>query len=182
LSVLMSKKNIRLLQIENILQKQDEYSYDIKKVAGGLLVQEIDSKLLPKGEELKTVTSSKPTEKEMKDLFMAWKIVKHTKSNAIVIVKDGQSLGIGPGQVNRIWACKQAIEHAYDFLGKDSTKGASLASDAFFPFPDCAEEAAKAGIRAIIQPGGSLKDDESIEVCNKYNISMVFTGMRHFKH
>ena len=182
LEILKSKKNIRLLQIKNISQKQDEYSYDIKKVAGGILVQEIDSKLLPEGEELKTVTASNPTNQEMKDLMMAWKIVKHTKSNAITIVKDGQSIGIGPGQVNRIWACKQAIEHAYEFLGKDSTKGASLASDAFFPFPDCVEEAAKAGITAIIQPGGSLKDDDSIKTCNKHNISMVFTNMRHFKH
>ncbi len=182
LEILKSKKNIRLLQIKNISQKQDEYSYDIKKVAGGILVQEIDSKLLLEGEELKTVTASNPTNQEMKDLMMAWKIVKHTKSNAITIVKDGQSIGIGPGQVNRIWACKQAIEHAYEFLGKDSTKGASLASDAFFPFPDCVEEAAKAGITAIIQPGGSLKDDDSIKTCNKHNISMVFTNMRHFKH
>lgn len=182
LRVLKSKKNIRLLQIDKILQRQDEYAYDIKKVAGGILVQEIDSKLLPEGEDLKTVTLEKPSEKEMKDLIMAWKIVKHTKSNAITIVKDGRSLGIGPGQVNRIWACRQAIEHAHEFLGKDSTKGAVLASDAFFPFPDCVEEAAKAGIRAIIQPGGSLKDDESIEACNKHKISMVFTGMRHFKH
>ncbi len=182
LSLLKSKKNIRLLQIENILQKQDEYACDIKKVAGGILVQEIDSKLLPEGEELKTVTHAKASNREMKDLIMAWKIVKHTKSNAITLVKDGQSIGIGPGQVNRIWACRQAIDHAYEFLGKDSTKGAVLASDAFFPFPDCVEEAAKAGIRAIIQPGGSLKDDESIEECNKNNISMVFTNMRHFKH
>ncbi|HPW99975.1 MAG TPA: bifunctional phosphoribosylaminoimidazolecarboxamide formyltransferase/IMP cyclohydrolase [Sedimentibacter sp.] len=182
LSVLKAKKNIRLLQIENILQKQGEYTCDIKKVAGGILVQEIDSKLLPEDEELKTVTDAKPAEQEMKDLLMAWKIVKHTKSNAITIVKDGQSVGIGPGQVNRIWACKQAIEHAYEFLGKDSTKGAALASDAFFPFPDCAEEAAKAGITSIIQPGGSLNDDKSIEVCNKHNIAMVLTNMRHFKH
>jgi len=182
LKILESKKNIRLLQIENILQKQDENAYDLKKVAGGILVQTIDSKLLSENGELKVVTKASPDEREMKDLLMAWKIVKHTKSNAITIVKNGQSIGIGPGQVNRIWACKQAIEHAYDFLGKDSTKGAVLASDAFFPFPDCAEEAAKAGITAIIQPGGSLKDGESIETCDKHNISMVFTGMRHFKH
>ncbi|HOW23842.1 MAG TPA: bifunctional phosphoribosylaminoimidazolecarboxamide formyltransferase/IMP cyclohydrolase [Sedimentibacter sp.] len=182
LSVLKSKKNIRLLQIENILEKQDEYAYDIKKVAGGILVQELDSKLLSEDQDLNTVTLREPDDKEMKDLIMAWKIVKHTKSNAITLVKDGRSIGIGPGQVNRIWACRQAIEHAHEFLGPDSTKGASLASDAFFPFPDCVEEAAKAGITAIIQPGGSLKDDESIEACNKYNISMVFTGMRHFKH
>jgi phosphoribosylaminoimidazolecarboxamide formyltransferase/IMP cyclohydrolase len=182
LKILKSKKNIRLLQIENILQKQDENTYDIKKVAGGILVQTIDSKLLPENEELKIVTEAIPNEQELKDLLMAWKIVKHTKSNAITIVKNGQSIGIGPGQVNRIWACRQAIEHAYEFLGKESTKGAVLASDAFFPFPDCAEEAAKAGITSIIQPGGSMRDDESIETCNKYNVSMVFTGMRHFKH
>jgi phosphoribosylaminoimidazolecarboxamide formyltransferase/IMP cyclohydrolase len=182
LKILKSKKNIRLLQIENIMQKQDENTYDIKKIAGGILVQTIDSKLLSEEEEIKRVTVSSPKEQEMKDLVMAWKIVKHTKSNAITIVKNGQSVGIGPGQVNRIWACKQAIEHAYEFLGEDSTKGASLASDAFFPFPDCVEEAAKAGITAIIQPGGSLKDNESIEACNKYNMSMVLTGMRHFKH
>lgn len=181
LEVLKGKKNIRLLQIENISQKQDENALDIKKVAGGILVQTVDSKLFPE-DELKTVTALAPSDREMKDLLMAWKIVKHTKSNAITIVKNGQSLGIGPGQVNRIWACKQAIEHAYEFLGLDSTKGAVLASDAFFPFPDCVLEAAKAGITAIIQPGGSLKDDESIDICNKHNISMIFTGMRHFKH
>ncbi len=182
LEMLKSKKNIRLLQIENILQRQDENAYDIKKVAGGILVQTLDSKLFNEDEELKTVTSAVPTDQEKKDLLIAWKIVKHTKSNAITLVKNGQSIGIGPGQVNRIWACKQAIEHAYEFLGKDSTKGAVLASDAFFPFPDCVQEAAKAGITAIIQPGGSIKDHASIEECNRNNISMVFTGMRHFKH
>ncbi len=182
LKILTSKKNIRLLLIENIMEKLDENSYDIKKVAGGILIQTIDSKLLPEESEIKTVTFKEPTNQEKKDLLMAWKIVKHTKSNAITIVKNGQSIGIGPGQVNRIWACKQAIEHAVEFSGADSLKGASLASDAFFPFPDCAEEAAKAGITAIIQPGGSLKDDLSIEVCNKNNMSMLFTDMRHFKH
>lgn len=182
LEILKSKKSIRLLLIENITERLDENSYDIKKVAGGILLQTIDSKLFSKETEIKTVTVKEPTEQEKKDLLMAWKIVKHTKSNAIVIVKNGQSIGIGPGQVNRIWACKQAIEHAVDFLGSDSLKGASLASDAFFPFPDCAEEAAKVGITSIIQPGGSLKDDLSIEVCNKNNMSMLFTDMRHFKH
>lgn len=182
LNILKSKKNIRLLQLENIHTRQDENAYDLKKVAGGILVQTIDSKLLPEDEEIKTVTNKKPSEQEMKDLIIAWKIVKHTKSNAITIVKNGQSIGIGPGQVNRIWACRQAIEHAKEFLGYDSLKGAALASDAFFPFPDCVEEAAKVGITAIIQPGGSLKDDLSIEECNKNNIAMIFTNMRHFKH
>lgn len=182
LEILKLKKNIRLLLLENIMQKQQENVYDLKKVAGGILVQAIDSKLLSENEEIKLVTKKQPTEQEKKDLLMAWKIVKHTKSNAITIVKNGQSIGIGPGQVNRIWASKQAIEHAIEFLGEDSLKGAALASDAFFPFPDCVEEAAKAGITAVIQPGGSLKDDLSIEACDKNNISMLFTGMRHFKH
>ncbi|MPM05182.1 Bifunctional purine biosynthesis protein PurH [bioreactor metagenome] len=180
LEILKSKKNIRLLAIENITTKQDENSYDLKKVAGGILVQTIDSKLL--SGELKTVTKKQPTEQEMKDLIMAWKIVKHTKSNAITIVKNGQSIGIGPGQVNRIWACKQAIEHALEFLGEDSLKGATLASDAYFPFSDCVEAAAEAGITAIIQPGGSIRDNDSIEACDNHNMSMLFTDMRHFKH
>lgn len=180
LEILKSKKNIRLLAIENITTKQDENSYDLKKVAGGILVQTIDSKLL--SGELKTVTKKQPTEQEMKDLIMAWKIVKHTKSNAITIVKNGQSIGIGPGQVNRIWACKQAIEHAVEFLGEDSLKGATLASDAYFPFSDCVEAAAEAGITAIIQPGGSIRDNDSIEACDNHNMSMLFTDMRHFKH
>lgn len=182
LEILRSKKNIRILLLKDIMQKQDKHACDFKKVAGGILVQNIDSKLLPDGEKIKVVTEKRPSEQEKKDLMMAWKLVKHTKSNAITIVKNGQSIGIGPGQVNRIWACKQAIEHAVEFLGKDSLKGASLASDAFFPFPDCVEEAAKAGITAIIQPGGSIRDEASIEECNKNNISMVFTGMRHFRH
>lgn len=182
LETLKQKKNIRLLLLENIMQKQDENSYDLKKVAGGVLVQTIDSKLFSEGEKMETVTKKQPTEQEKKDLLMAWKIVKHTKSNAITIVKNGQSIGIGPGQVNRIWACKQAIEHAVEFLGADALRGASLASDAFFPFSDCVEEAAKAGITAIIQPGGSLKDNASIEECDKNNMAMLFTGMRHFKH
>lgn len=180
LGILKSKKNIRLLAIENITTKQDENSYDLKKVAGGILVQTIDSKLL--SGELKTVTKKQPTEQEMKDLIMAWKIVKHTKSNAITIVKNGQSIGIGPGQVNRIWACKQAIEHAVEFLGEDSLKGATLASDAYFPFSDCVEAAAEAGITAIIQPGGSIRDNDSIEACDNHSMSMLFTDMRHFKH
>lgn len=180
LQILKQKKNIRLLKIENIMQKQNENSYDLKKVAGGILVQTIDSKLLDG--ELKTVTKREPSNQELKDMLMAWKIVKHTKSNAIVIVKNGQSIGVGPGQVNRIWACKQAIEHAVESLGKDVLIGASLASDAFFPFSDCVEAAAQAGITAIIQPGGSIKDNDSIEACDNYNISMLFTNMRHFKH
>jgi len=123
------------------------------------------------------VTERKPTEEELKALKFGWKVVKHTKSNAIVLCKEDMTLGIGPGQTNRITAAELAIKYA-----GEKAKGAVLASDAFFPFSDCVEAAAKAGVTAIIQPGGSIRDQESIDACNKYNIAMVFTGMRHFKH
>lgn len=180
LEILKAKKNIRLLELKDIEKKYSEGSYDLKKVGGGILVQDVDNQLL--GEEIKVVTDRQPTEKEMKDLLFAWKVVKYAKSNGIAIAKDETSIGVGPGQVNRIWACKQAIEHAGEHLGAEVLKGASLASDAFFPFDDCVAEAAKAGITAIIQPGGSMRDQDSIDACNKAGIAMVFTGMRHFKH
>lgn len=180
LEVLEQKKNIRLLKLKYVMKKQPETAYDVKKVSGGILIQDIDSKLL--GDELKVVTDRKPTEKEMEDLLFTWKVVKFTKSNGISIGKDKQSVGIGPGQVNRIWATEQAIDHGTKQLGADVVKGAVLASDAFFPFDDCVEAAHKAGITAIIQPGGSKRDQDSIDACNKYGIAMVFTGMRHFRH
>ena len=180
LEVLEQKKNIRLLKLKNVMKKQPETAYDVKKVSGGILIQDIDSKLL--GDELKVVTDRKPTEKEMEDLLFTWQVVKFTKSNGIAIGKDKQSVGIGPGQVNRIWATEQAIDHGTKQLGADVVKGAVLASDAFFPFDDCVEAAHKAGITAIIQPGGSKRDQDSIDACNKYGIAMVFTGMRHFRH
>ena len=180
LEVLEQKKNIRLLKLKDVMKKQPETAYDVKKVSGGILIQDIDSKLL--GDELKVVTDRKPTEKEMEDLLFTWKVVKFTKSNGIAIGKDKQSVGIGPGQVNRIWATEQAINHGTKQLGADVVKGAVLASDAFFPFDDCVEAAHKAGITAIIQPGGSKRDQDSIDACNKYGIAMVFTGMRHFRH
>ena len=180
LEVLTQKKNIRLLKLDNIDKKQPETAFDVKKVSGGILVQDIDNKLLEG--DLQVVTDRAPSEKEMEDLLFTWKIVKYTKSNGIAIGKDKQSVGIGPGQVNRIWATEQAIDHGTKQLGADVVKGAVLASDAFFPFDDCVEAAAKAGITAIIQPGGSVRDQDSIDACNKYGIAMVFTGMRHFRH
>lgn len=126
---------------------------------------------------MRIVTAKKPDEREMEDMLFAWKVVKHVKSNAIVLARQGQTLGIGPGQTSRIWALENAIRQSnYDL------KGAVLASDGFFPFPDCVEAAAKAGIGAIIQPGGSIKDEDSIEAADRLGLSMVFTGMRHFKH
>ncbi|PKM95409.1 MAG: bifunctional phosphoribosylaminoimidazolecarboxamide formyltransferase/inosine monophosphate cyclohydrolase [Firmicutes bacterium HGW-Firmicutes-1] len=181
MTILKSKKNIRLLQLENIENKQPDTAYDLKKVSGGLLVQTVDNALFDET-ELKVVTKREPTTSEMEDLMFTWKIVKYAKSNGIAIGKNKQSLGVGPGQVNRIWACTQAIDHAKEALGAEILKGASLASDAFFPFADCVEEAAKAGITCIIQPGGSMKDQESIDLCDQHGIAMVFTGMRHFKH
>ncbi len=175
------KKNIRLLELKDISKKQPSGSIDIKKVGGGILVQDIDSEIFDES-DVKVVTKKSPTQKEIEDLKFAFKMVKHTKSNGIAIAKDKCSVGIGPGQVNRIWACKQAIEHGLDFLGEEHVKGASLASDAFFPFPDCVEECAKAGITAIVTPGGSVNDQLSIDACDKYGIAMIFVGMRHFKH
>lgn len=181
LELLQAKKNIRLLQLSDIEVPQDEDAYDLKKVNGGLIVQTIDSKLLVE-DELKVVTNRAPSDKEMEDLLFAWRVVKFVKSNGIALAKDLQTVGIGPGQVNRVWATKQSIEHAAELIGADASKGAVLASDAFFPFDDCVEAANQAGITAIIQPGGSIRDEDSINKCNEYGISMVFTGMRHFKH
>lgn len=173
LEILKSKKNIRILKLDNIREKNLK-AVDLKKVNGGILIQDGD---LGELTEITVVTDRKPTEEEMKDLEFAWKVVKHVKSNAIALAKDNMTVGIGPGQVNRIWAAENAIRQA-----GDRSKGAVMSSDAFFPFPDVVEAAAKAGVTAIIQPGGSLNDKLSIEACNKYGIAMVFTGMRHFKH
>lgn len=179
LEILKQKKNVRILELPTIRVKQKENAYDIKKINGGAIVQTIDAKLL---DEYEVVTEVKPTPEQMEDLLFTWKIVKYVKSNGIAIGKKKQSIGIGPGQVNRIWATKQAIEHGEELIEKGIAKDAVLASDAFFPFSDCVEEAHKAGIKAIIQPGGSIKDQDSIDKCNEYGIAMVFTKMRHFKH
>lgn len=179
LELLQTKKNLRVLQLPNIEVKQPQGAYDIKKINGGIIVQSIDNKLL---DNYEVVTNRKPTDKELEDMLFTWKIVKYVKSNGIALGKDKQSIGIGPGQVNRIWATKQSVEHAEELIEHGITQGAVLASDAFFPFADCVEEAHKAGITAIIQPGGSIRDQESIDKCNEYGISMIFTGMRHFRH
>ena len=179
LEILKSKKNLRVLQLANIIKKQPKNAYDIKKINGGMIVQTVDSETLYKYE---VVTNRKPTDKELEDMLFTWKIVKYVKSNGIALGKAKQSIGIGPGQVNRIWATKQAIEHSKELINEKIVNGSVLASDAFFPFSDCVEEAHKAGITAIIQPGGSIRDQESIDKCNEYGITMIFTGMRHFKH
>ncbi|MDR1755882.1 MAG: bifunctional phosphoribosylaminoimidazolecarboxamide formyltransferase/IMP cyclohydrolase [Culturomica sp.] len=176
LDILTRKKNIRLLCLPEI-GRVDRESPKAKTVLGGLLIQDPDTVLLPEKEEVQIVTQRQPTKKEWEDLLFAWKVVKHTKSNGIALAKDKYTTGIGPGQVSRIWALENAIRQ-----GGERIPGSVLASDAFFPFADCVEAAHKAGITAIIQPGGSVRDQDSIDAANQYGMAMVFTGMRHFKH
>jgi phosphoribosylaminoimidazolecarboxamide formyltransferase/IMP cyclohydrolase len=173
LQVFSKKKNLRILLVD-ALNKKQKNKFDFKYISGGLLMQDLDKKIYSK---LKKVTKKKPSKKELESLKFGFTVVKHTKSNAIVLVKHTRTVGIGMGQTSRVDAVKQAIKRA----GKESN-GSVLASDAFFPFPDSIELAKKAGIKCIIQPGGSLKDKEVIQECNKSKIAMVFTGVRHFKH
>ena len=175
LELLTQKKNRIILVLENTKVPQKQF----RSVLNGVLVQERDT-YQETGEELKTVTEKEPDEDEIVDLLFANKIVKHSKSNAIVIAKDKQLIASGVGQTSRVDALKQAIEKAksFDF----DLQGAVMASDAFFPFNDCVEIAAEAGITAIIQPGGSVRDTDSIEMANQKGVSMVTTGIRHFKH
>ncbi|MGN1059027.1 MAG: bifunctional phosphoribosylaminoimidazolecarboxamide formyltransferase/IMP cyclohydrolase, partial [Clostridia bacterium] len=176
MEILTKKQNIRLLELPSIAVRADKNDFDMKKVMGGLLVQQRDTELFAE-ENWQVVTKAQPTEEQIRDLKFAWKVVKHAKSNAIAVAKDNMSLGVGPGQTNRVMAARIALDYA-----GERAQGASLASDAFFPFPDTVEAAAKAGIKAIIQPGGSKRDQESIDACDKHGIAMVFVGMRHFKH
>lgn len=172
--ILTQKKNIRLIQIDDI-GKRDYNEMDIKKVLGGILVQERDMELFK--EDLEIVTDRFPTDSEIEDLYFAWKAVKNINSNGVVLVKDKATIGFGLGSVNRFWAVESALERA-----GDKKNGSVLASDGFFPFKDSIEILGSHKIKAIIQPGGSIKDSEIIEEANKYGIAMVFTGIRHFKH
>lgn len=172
--ILTVKPNIRLLETPMEVNRDD--SKKVVSVIGGLLVQDRDNGRVI-ADDLEVVTDRKPDAEEIDDLLFAWNVVKHVKSNAIVVAKDNQTVGVGAGQMNRVGAAAIAFEQA-----GDKAKGAVLASDAFFPMPDTVENAAKAGIKAIIQPGGSKRDQDSIDECNKHGIAMVFTKMRHFKH
>lgn len=177
LEILTKKKNIRLLKISELGAAADrKSSLVITTVEGGMVVQDSDVHSIT-ADDLQVVTDRKPTEEELKQLLFGWKVVKHVKSNAIVLAADNMTVGVGAGQMNRVGSAKIAIEQA-----GDKAKGAVLASDAFFPMGDTVEEAAKAGITAIIQPGGSVRDEESIKAANEHGIAMVFTGVRHFKH
>ena len=175
LAILKGKKNRVIL-----IQKGFELPKQIVRTSlNGLLIQDKDDKT-DALEELSYATTNKPTDKELEDLLFASKICKHTKSNTIVLVKNKQLLASGTGQTSRVDALRQAIEKAINF--NFNLEGAAMASDAFFPFPDCVEIADKAGITNVIQPGGSIKDQLTIDYCNKNNVSMVMTGTRHFKH
>ncbi len=176
LEILMAKKNIRLLEITGLEKPVNSKSMDMKKVEGGLLYQQSNG-VLYKEEDLKVVTKKQPTKEELDQLIFGMKVVKHVKSNAIVLVKDYKTVGVGPGQTNRVTALELAVKYA----GEKST-GSVMASDAFLPFKDCVEMAVANGITAIIQPGGSIRDQESIDACDEAGIAMVFTGTRHFKH
>ena len=172
-----AKKNVRLLECGGLGEQQAAYDY--KRVTGGLLVQDRDLGMVDET-DLKVVTKKAPTEQEMKDLMFAWKVAKFVKSNAIVYVKDGMTIGVGAGQMSRVYSAKIAGIKAGD-EGLE-VPGSVMASDAFFPFRDGIDAAAEAGITAVIHPGGSMRDQEVIDAADEHGIAMVFTGMRHFKH
>lgn len=171
------KKNIRLLEVGDLSAESPRF--DLKRVNGGLLIQEADQKTV-RLEDLKVVTKRAPTEDELEELLFAWKVCKFAKSNAIVYTKNKRTLGIGCGQTSRVFSARIALLRAAD--AKFEVQGAALASDAFFPFRDGVDAAAAAGVTSIIQPGGSIRDQEVIDAANEHNIAMVFTGMRHFRH
>ena len=183
LEVLCTKKNLRLLEVDMSADTASHMQY--VSVNGGLLAQELDTTTKTITADM-CVTKVQPTEAQLTDLQFAWRIVKHVKSNAIVVVKDGKTLGVGAGQMNRVGSAGIALKQAEEALaaeGKDIRKeGLVMGSDGFFPFGDSVESAAQYGIAAIVQPGGSVRDEESIEAANRYGITMLFTGMRHFKH
>ena len=171
LEILTKKKNLRLYKLS---EKNNNHEQQIKSVRGGILVQDFNDQL---ADEYEGVTEKKVDESQQRDIEFGLKVVKHVKSNAIVVVKNGQTLGIGAGQMNRVGSCKIALEQA-----GEKARGAVLASDAFFPMRDSADIAADYGIAAIVQPGGSIRDQESIDACNEKGVAMVFSKIRHFKH
>src|SRR3989440_3266836 len=166
-----AKKSLRLIEISHAPQK-----WVLKNVSGGILVQDADVRPLSEN-DLKVVTKRQPTAEEKRALLFAWKVCKHVKSNAILYARDGQTVGVGAGQMSRVDSCKIGAQKAVLPL-----KGTVAASDAFFPFPDGVEEIAKAGATAIIQPGGSVRDQEIIEAADRFGLAMIFTGVRHFRH
>jgi phosphoribosylaminoimidazolecarboxamide formyltransferase/IMP cyclohydrolase len=186
LKILSTKKNLRVLKTKKIDKLTDSNHKIIKDLADGFLMQERDFQTLDMN-NLKIVTNKKPSTQETKDLIFAFKVAKHVKSNAIVYAKNNSTVGIGAGQMSRIdsshiAAIKSEKSSKLAGLKENMAKNSVLASDAFFPFTDSLIKAAEAGITSIIQPGGSIRDKEVIEAANKLNLSMIFTGIRHFRH
>ena len=182
--ILTKKKNLRLISLHNNWRSNKMKDTEFRSVIQGTLIQEPDTKLITK-KNLEVVTKLSPTSKEIKDLIFAWTVVKLVKSNGIVIVQNMKTIGIGSGQPSRIDSSKIAIRKALELSTKSNKirlKNAVMASDAFFPFSDGIEDALANGINAIIQPGGSIRDDQVIQLADKRNVSMVFTGIRSFKH
>ncbi|AIL65150.1 Bifunctional purine biosynthesis protein PurH [Rickettsiales bacterium Ac37b] len=178
-NILCNKQNLRILLMP--ISGHTQSSYHLRSIDGGILIQEQDT-LSTNNKNFQIVTTQHPTEKQIEDLLFAYRVCKHVKSNAIVIASNQSTIGIGAGQMSRVDSVKIALSKATDNLGAKSIAKAVLASDAFFPFPDSITMAAKAGIKAIIQPGGSIRDQEIIKAANEYSIAMIFTGSRHFKH
>ncbi len=176
--LLASKENIRVMECGTV-DPGGVQGFDYKRVAGGLLVQDRDRGTVD-AKDLKTVSARKPTDRELADLLFAWRVVKFVKSNAIVYARDGQTIGIGAGQMSRVVSSRIASIKAAD--ANLAVNGAVMASDAFFPFRDGLDQAAEVGIRAVIQPGGSVRDKEVVAAADEHGIAMVFTGMRHFRH
>ncbi len=183
LELLCTKKNLRVLKVD--MSKDNTVRKQYVSMNGGMLVQDRDTNTKPVSAE-QCVTEAKPTAEQLADLEFAWKIVKHVKSNAIVVAKNGMTYGVGAGQMNRIGSAEIALKQAQATLkeeGKDiMTEGLVLASDGFFPFNDCVALAAEYGIKAIVQPGGSIRDEDSVKLADEKGITMLFTGERHFKH
>jgi len=183
LALLCTKKNLRVLKVD--MAKEDAIRKQYVSMNGGMLVQDRDSSTKTVIAD-QCVTEAKPTEAQLADLDFAWHIVKHVKSNAIVIAKDGMSYGVGAGQMNRVGSAEIALKEAEATLKEEDRdirkEGLVLASDGFFPFDDCVAIAVEYGITAIVQPGGSIRDEDSIKLCNEKGITMLFTGERHFKH
>ena len=183
LELLQTKKNLRILKVD--MTRDDKVRSQYVSMNGGMLVQDRDSSIVPVSAG-QCVTEAKPTEAQLADLDFAWKIVKHVKSNAIVVAKDGMTYGVGAGQMNRVGSAEIALKQAAATLkeeGRDiNAEGLVLASDGFFPFNDVVALAAEYGIKAIVQPGGSIRDEDSVKLANEKGITMLFTGERHFKH
>jgi len=175
LAIFASKKNLRLIEADPSCAA-GKTGYDFRRVVGGLLVQERDADTTDV-RKARVVTKRKPTEEEYQALDFAWRVVKHVKSNAIVLTTKDKLVGVGAGQMSRVDSVRIAIMKA-----AAPTKGTVMGSDAFFPFRDVVDTAAKAGVTAIIQPGGSIRDEESIQAADEHGIAMIFTGVRHFKH